>query len=253
MSNAQAPKPVHRGVYILPNLFTVSAMFAGFYAIIASTKGLFDNAAIAIFVGIVLDTLDGRIARLTHSQSDFGAQMDSLSDMVCFAVAPSLVLYFWCLSSLGKPGWLVAFLYAVGTALRLARFNATAQSENKRYFQGLATPAAAGLVASIVWSSFGFGISGVQVAWPMLIITILLALLKVSSIQYRSFKDFDIRNKVPFMSVLLIVLVVVLISFNPPVVILLILTAYIVSGPIGFLWKMRPKPAKKTATKKTKR
>lgn len=248
MTDKKTSKPVHRGVYLLPNLFTISALFSGFYAIIAATQGHFDNAAIAIFVGIILDALDGRIARLTQTQTEFGAQMDSLSDMVCFGIAPSLVLYFWCLSSLGKPGWLIAFLYAVGTVLRLARFNSAGQSSDKRYFQGLATPAAAGLVASIIWAAVGTGIDGPTVAWPMLAVTLILALLKVSTVRYRSFKDFDMRNRVPYVAVLLIVLIVVLISFNPPFVILILLTGYVLSGPLMYLLSFT-----KTSTKSSKK
>ncbi len=231
----------HKGIYLLPNLFTVSALFAGFYAIVAATKGHFDTAAIAIFVSMVLDGIDGRVARLTHTQSEFGAQMDSLSDMVCFGITPALVLYTWSLSVLGKPGWLAAFFYAVCTALRLARFNSQAQSDNKRYFQGLATPAAAGLVASAIWVSVKYSIPGADVALPVMIMAIVLGLLKVSTARYRSFKDIDLRNKVPFIFILFIVLVLVLISFAPPDTLLFVFSVYVISGPIMSLWSMRKK------------
>lgn len=228
-----------RGIYLLPNLFTVGALFAGFYAIIAATKGLFDLAAVAIFVAMLLDALDGRIARLTHSQSEFGAQMDSLSDMVCFGVTPALVLYEWSLSGLGKPGWLVAFFYTVCTALRLARFNSQSQQTNKRYFQGLATPAAAGVVASLIWLSTEFQMFGKDYALFVAGITVVLGLLKVSTIRYRSFKDLDVRGKVSFMMILIIVLLLVLVSFDPPAVLFAIFGLYMLSGPVGTIWGLR--------------
>lgn len=228
-----------RGIYLLPNLFTVGALFAGFYAIVAATQQHFDVAAQAIYIAMLLDALDGRIARFTHSQSEFGAQMDSLSDMVCFGLSPALVLYIWSLSSMGKPGWLAAFFYTVCTALRLARFNSQSQQENKRYFQGLATPPAAGLIASIIWVATEYQVSGHQIAVVMTIVTVIVGVLKVSTIRYRSFKDLDIRGKVPFVVILIIVLVLVLIAFNPPIVFLLIFGAYALSGPIGTLWGLR--------------
>lgn len=232
-------KPRVKGIYLLPNLFTVAALFAGFYVIVAATKGLFDLAAMAIFVAMLLDALDGRIARLTHSQSEFGAQMDSLSDMVCFGITPALVLYEWSLNYIGKPGWLVAFLYAVCTALRLARFNSQSQQTNKRYFQGLATPAAAGVVASMIWTCTEFQILGEEITILVAVITTILGLLKVSTIRYRSFKDLDVRGKVPFIVILIIVLGLVLVSFDPPAVLLALFAGYVLSGPIGTLWGLR--------------
>lgn len=230
-----------RGIFLLPNLFTVGALFAGFYAIIAATQQHFDVAAQAIYIAMVLDALDGRIARLTHSQSEFGAQMDSLSDMVCFGLSPALILYIWSLSAMGKPGWLAAFFYTVCTALRLARFHSQSQQADKRYFQGLATPAAAGLIASILWVSAEHHISGYQVSLVMGILTVIVGALKVSTIRYRSFKDLDVRGKVPFMVILIIVLVLVFIAFNPPIVFLIIFGAYALSGPVGALWGLRHK------------
>ena len=150
----------HRGIYLLPNMFTTAALFAGFYAIVAGMKGFFDNAAMAIYIAMILDALDGRVARLTNTQTDFGAQLDSLSDMVSFGVAPALVIYSWALGHLGKLGWLAAFVYAVAGALRLARFNVQAGNADKRYFQGLPIPAAAGVIAGMVWSGNEFGITG---------------------------------------------------------------------------------------------
>lgn len=238
--NQEVPKArLRRGIYLLPNLFTVSALFAGFYAIIAATQHRFELAAIWIFVAMLLDGLDGRVARLTHSQSEFGAQFDSMSDMVCFGITPALVVYIWSLHAMGKPGWIAAFLYAVCTALRLARFNSQSQQENKRYFQGLATPAAAGLVASLVWVFTKYDVYGESLALLMMIVVVSLSLLKVSTIRYRSFKDLDLRNKVPFIAILIVVLVIVLISFDPPDVFLAVFTAYVLSGPVSTIWQMR--------------
>lgn len=237
--NEENQAPRIRGIYLLPNLFTVGALFAGFYAIVAATKGYFDVAAIAIFVAMLLDGLDGRVARMTNTQSEFGAQMDSLSDMVCFGVTPALVVYSWSLFTLGKLGWLAAFMYTVCTALRLARFNSQAESANKRYSQGLTTTAAAGFVASVIWVSTELHFSGTSFSWLMLALMVCVALLKVSTIRYRSFKDFDLRNKVPFISVIAFVLVLVLISYRPPFVFLAIFTAYVLSGPVETVINLR--------------
>jgi len=234
----QQRKLRRRGVYLLPNIFTIAGMFAGFYAIVAGLQGRFENAVIAIFVAIVADVLDGRIARWTHAQSDIGAQLDSLSDMVSFGIAPPMVMYSWSLSILGKPGWLVAFIYTACTALRLARFNARAQSSEKRYFYGLATPAAAALVASTIWTFVANDISGVSVAIPMAILMFLLGMLKVSTIKYRSFKDFDLRDRVSMFVILLLVLVLVLVALNPPESLFLIMFVYAASGPCGLIWRI---------------
>lgn len=224
-----------KGIYLLPNLFTVGALFTGFYAIVAATQGRFENAAIAIFVAILLDNLDGRTARLLNAVSDFGAQFDSLSDMVCFGVTPALVAYTWSLSSLGKPGWLIAFIYATCTALRLARFNSQSGMSDRRFFYGLATPASAGYLASLIWLSVDYHVSGNQVSPFIAVIVLFLSFLKVSTIPYRSFKDFDIRGKVPFMVIPAIALIFVFISFSPPFIFALLLTLYILYGPIFWL------------------
>ena len=229
----------HRGIYLIPNLFTIAGLFAGFYAIVAAANNQFQAAAIAIFISMLLDSLDGRVARLTHTQTEFGAQMDSLSDMVCFGLSPALVMYSWSLSSLGKIGWLAAFFYAVCAALRLARFNAQSQSSNKRHFQGLATPAAAGLVASLIWLGRKYGIVGSDVAMFMLVIMIIVGLLQVSAIRYRSFKDLDLRGRVPFIWILVVVLVLILISFDPPHTLFFIFLLYALSGPLTTLWRIR--------------
>jgi len=228
--------PKSRGIYLLPNLFTIGALFAGFYAIIASFAFSFENAAIALLVALILDGLDGRVARLTGTQTEFGAQLDSLSDMVCFGMTPALLLYNWSLSALGKLGWLVAFIYTMCTALRLARFNSQSQNENKRYFQGLATPAAATWVATFVWLLTKYGIDGEDLSYIILVVAIVLSLLKVSTIRFRSFKDINIEGRVSFMMILTLMFVLVLISFNPPAVLCMGMTLYILAGPVETLW-----------------
>lgn len=221
-----------RGIYLLPNLFTVGAMFAGFYAIVAATHAKFDTAAIAIFIAMIMDGLDGRVARLTHTQSDFGAQMDNMSDMLCFGVTPALVLYEWSLSGIGKVGWLVAFIYTVCTALRLARFLSIDDHEDKRYSRGLTTTAAAGFIASVLWFCTVHDISGDGIKSLILIMTVFVALLKVSTIPYRTFKDFDARDKIPFLAVVVMVLVLAFIALDPPDVFLAIFGLYVLSGPV---------------------
>lgn len=226
-----------RGIYLLPNLLTVGALFAGFYAIIAATHAKFDTAAIAIFIAMLLDGLDGRVARLTHTQSEFGAQMDNMSDMVCFGVTPALVLYEWSLSGVGKIGWLAAFIYTICTALRLARFLSMDDQENKRYSRGLTTTAAAGFIASVLWFCTVHDISGDSIKSLILGLTVLIALLKVSTIPYRSFKDFDARDKIPFLAVVMMVLVLAFIALDPPDVFLGIFSVYVLSGPVMVAWR----------------
>lgn len=236
------PRPIisKRGIYLLPNLFTTAALFAAFYAVVAAMKGLFDIAAIAIYVAMFADALDGRIARLTNTQTAFGAQYDSLSDMVAFGIAPSLVVYSWSLTHLGKLGWLAAFFFTAATALRLARFNTQAQpDEDKRYFQGLPCPAAAGLVASMVWLCFLYDVEGFYIAVPAAIITVIIGMLMVSTIRYYSFKKIDAANKMPFVSAVLIVLIIAAIAIDPPHVMFVLLAAYVCSGPIWTLWQKR--------------
>ena len=227
----------HRGIYLLPNLFTTAALFSGFYAIVSAMNGNFSHAAIAIFVAMVLDGLDGRVARLTNTQSAFGAEYDSLSDMVAFGVAPALVAFTWALDGMGKVGWIFAFIYVAGAALRLARFNTHIGSADKRYFTGLASPSAAGLVAGMVWSLSDFGIEGQDIAWLVGILTALGGLLMVSNVRYYSFKDLDMRGRVPFFVILLVVLIFAVISTDPSRILWLIFIAYSVSGPVQALWR----------------
>ncbi len=228
-----------RGIYLLPNLFTTAGLFAGFYAIVAAMAGRWEAAAIGIFVAMIMDGLDGRIARLTNTQSDFGKEYDSLVDMVCFGLAPALVVYNWALQPLGKIGWLAAFLYAAATALRLARFNTQATTSNKRYFQGLASPAAAALVAGLIWLLNDLGVEGASVSKLAWVITVVAGVLMVSNIRYRSFKDIDLHGKVPFVAILAMVLTYVLISIDPPQVLFAIFLLYALSGPVMTLVQLR--------------
>jgi len=229
-----------RGIYLLPNLFTTAGLFAGFYAIVAATKNHFDAASIAIFVAMIMDSLDGRIARLTNTQSDFGKEYDSLSDMVAFGLAPALVMYEWALLGLGKLGWLAAFIYTAAAALRLARFNVQHAVVNKRYFQGLASPAAAGVIGGMVWVGDDYGLrESVGMAVSVAILTVIVALLMVSNVRYRSFKDLDLRNRVPFVTVLLLVLTFAFVSIDPPQVLFALFFGYALSGPVNTLIFLR--------------
>lgn len=233
----EVEKVSQRGIYLLPNLLTTAALFAGFYAIVAAMKGFFDAAAIAIFVAMVADGLDGRVARLTNTQSPFGAQYDSLSDMAAFGIAPALVIYSWSLFNLGKLGWLAAFLYTAGTALRLARFNT--QVSDKVYFQGLPSPAAAGIIASLVWLGSNFDVQGPGPAVPISVLTIIVAALMVSTIRYTSFKSIDFKGKVPFFTVVIAVFIIVGIAIEPPEILFGLFSFYLISGPIMTLWQLR--------------
>jgi CDP-diacylglycerol--serine O-phosphatidyltransferase len=231
--------PRRRGIYLLPNLLTTAALFAGFYGIVSAMNGGFEKAAIAIFIAMVLDGLDGRVARMTNTQSDFGAEYDSLSDMVSFGVAPALIMYIWSLSSLvdygwqwGKLGWLAAFIYVAAAALRLARFNTKAGSTDKRYFQGLPSPAAAAVVVGMVWALFDQNIAGKDIAPLALALTVISGLLMVSNISYYSFKDIDFKNKVPFIAIMVIVLIFVLTSIDPPKILFACFLIYALSGPV---------------------
>jgi len=238
-------KPRRRGIYLLPNLFTILSLFAGFYAIVMGMRGHFADASIAIFIAMLMDALDGRIARLTNTATEFGAQLDSLCDMVSFGLAPSLVLYSWSLHAIGKPGWLAAFIYVVCNALRLARFNTQLGTPNKRYFQGLSTTASAGAVAGFVWLCAKYDMSGVMIVLPVAIATILLGLLQVSTVRYQSFKDLGSNGRVSFVFILIAVLVIVLISFNAPLVLFLIFFAYVLSGPVMTVWGIRTRRKKR--------
>lgn len=228
-----------RGIYLLPNLFTTGALFAGFYAIVQAMNGRFEFAAIAIFVAMVLDGLDGRVARMTHTQSEFGAEYDSLSDMVSFGVAPALVMYEWALKGLGKWGWFAAFIYCTGAALRLARFNTNHDVVDKRYFQGLPSPAAAALVAGFVWVMLDNHFSGEQLAWYAAALTTFAGVTMVSNLNYYSFKTINMRKSVPFIVVFMFALSFILISVDPPIVLFLIFLGYCLSGYVMGLLALR--------------
>ncbi|HDY98557.1 MAG TPA: CDP-diacylglycerol--serine O-phosphatidyltransferase [Pseudomonas sabulinigri] len=229
----------HKGIYLLPNLFTTAALFSGFYAIVSAMDGNFAHAAVAVFVAMVLDGLDGRVARLTNTQSAFGAEYDSLSDMVAFGVAPAVVVFSWALTDMGKVGWLFAFIYVAGAALRLARFNTHIGDDDGRYFTGLPSPSGAGLVAGMVWSLSDFGIDGSSISVLVGIMTALGGLLMVSNFRYYSFKDLDFKGRVPFFVILVVVLVFAVISSDPSRILWAIFVGYTVSGPVMSLWRWR--------------
>jgi CDP-diacylglycerol---serine O-phosphatidyltransferase len=237
-----------RGIYLLPNLFTTAALFAGFYAIVQAMNQQFEQAAVAIFVAMVLDGLDGRVARLTRTQSAFGAEYDSLSDMVSFGAAPALVMYEWALKELGRIGWVAAFVYCVGAALRLARFNTNIGVVDKRFFQGLPSPAAAALVAGFVWlaNDNKIPVSEYGMPWVAAAFTLYAGITMVSNVPFYSFKDINLRRSVPFAVVLLIVVAFVLISIDPAVVLFMLFVAYGISGYVYWVWRKqrrsRPTP-----------
>ncbi|HDP90501.1 MAG TPA: CDP-diacylglycerol--serine O-phosphatidyltransferase [Thioalkalivibrio sp.] len=238
----------HRAIYLLPNLFTTAALFAGFYAIVAAMADRFEAAAVAIFIAMVLDGVDGRVARMTNTQSAFGAEYDSLADMVSFGLAPALVMYQWALIYLdplgfgwAKTGWLAAFLYTACAALRLARFNTKVGTSDKRFFQGLPSPTAAAVLMGMVWVLHDLEVEGETLRFVALGVTIIVGLLMVSNISYYSFKDIDFRNRVPFIALLLVVVVLVVASLDPPKILLAAFGLYTLSGPVLALVRWRRK------------
>ena len=243
------PRPRARGIYLLPNLFTTGGLFGGFFAIIAASQGRFTAACVAIFVAAILDGIDGRVARLTNTRTEFGVQYDSLADLVSFGMAPALVMYHWALVSmkldsvmLGKVGWLAAFLYAACAALRLARFNSQVGQVDKRWFIGLASPAAAGLMASFIWTCHEYGWTGEELRYGAMAVTIVAGLLMVSRIRYSSFKGTGTgpkSDRVPFVALLIAVAVLIALWIEPPVTLLVAGCAYALSGPV--MWLRRRK------------
>jgi len=236
---SQEREGLRRGIYLLPNLITTGALFSGFYAIISAMSGVLENAAIAIIIAGFLDALDGRIARLTNTQSEFGVQYDSLSDLVAFGVAPAVLMFSWVLSDLGKFGWMVAFLYMACAALRLARFNT--KPDNTVFF-GLASPMAAGVVATSVWvwaDNFTSDAT-LPIAIPLACMTVVAAILMVSNFRYYSPKQVDMQ-RVPFMYMLVVAGLFALIFANPPLVLLGMSLIYAGSGPVQALLRRRPK------------
>jgi CDP-diacylglycerol---serine O-phosphatidyltransferase len=238
-----------KGIYILPNLFTLAALFGGFYAVVMAMNGRFDLAAAGVFCAMVLDSLDGRVARMTNTQSAFGEQMDSLSDMVSFGAAPALIAYEWALKDLGRWGWIAAFVYCACTALRLARFNVNTAVVDKRYFQGLPSPAAAALVAGLIWLMTELGVSPESVpqqfgwlapprlTWLTFALTLYAGLTMVTNVPFYSFKDIQMKKSVPFFVIVLIVLAIAIINIHPPSVMFGIFVVYGMSGYAVYAWR----------------
>ena len=236
-----------KGIYILPNLFTLGGLFGGFYAIVMAMDGRFDQAAIGVFSAMILDSLDGRIARMTNTQSAFGEQMDSLSDMVSFGAAPALIAYVWGLSSLGRWGWVAAFVYCACAALRLARFNVNTAVVDKRFFQGLPSPAAAALVAGFIWlmndadytgmGELDLGFFAVQIPWLMFVLTLYSGLTMVTNVPFYSFKDIQMKKSVPFAVIVLIALGIGVIGLHPPIMVFGFFVAYGLSGYVVYAWR----------------
>ncbi len=246
-----------KGIYLLPNLFTTGALFAGYYSIIAGINGKYEIAAIAIFIAALLDGLDGRVARLTNTESAFGEQYDSLSDLISFGLAPSLLMYNWSLRSLveihpimGKIGWLVAFIYAVSGALRLARFNVQIGTIDKAYFQGLPSPAAAALIGAFVWVAVDHGFSGESLQFITLGVTLISGLLMVSRFRYYSFKTLPFKETVPFVWILLLVMIFVLLALAPAKVLLIVFSLYAISGVLMTIVSLKKKRARKKSSHK---
>jgi CDP-diacylglycerol--serine O-phosphatidyltransferase len=238
----QLPRPRRKGVYVLPNLFTLAALFGGFYAIVMAMNGRFEQSAIGIFCAMVLDSLDGRVARMTNTQSTFGEQMDSLSDMVSFGAAPALIVYEWALTGMGKLGWLAAFIYCACGALRLARFNTNISVVDKRFFQGLPSPAAAALVMGFIWviDDAGYKDVGSQqswLTWSALAFTLFAGLTMVTNLPFYSFKEFSLKRTVPFVVTVAIALAIALIMVHPPIVLFAIFCIYAASGYGVYGWK----------------
>ena len=242
---APLPPKRRRGVYLLPNAFTTASLFCGFFAIVQAMNGRFEMAAVATFLAAVLDSLDGRVARMTNTQSAFGEQYDSLSDMVSFGAAPALIMYEWALQSLGKWGWLAAFVYCAGAALRLARFNTNLGVVDKRYFQGLPSPAAAALVIGFMWVAIDLretrwiDASGRDLAWVAWALTLYAGLTMVSNAPFYSFKGVNLKKSVPFWGALGLVLAFVLVSSDPPLVLFALFLLYGLSGYAVWAWRLR--------------
>lgn len=256
-AQGQPVRKRRKGIYVLPNLFTLAALFGGFYSVVMAMNGRFHLATIGVFAAMVLDSLDGRVARLTHTQSAFGEQMDSLSDMVSFGAAPALIAYEWALRPLGRWGWIAAFVYCACAALRLARFNVNTGVVDKRYFQGLPSPAAAALVTGFIWLTneiinahrdvpwfkafielfTGGGIVRTDLSWFMFAITLLAGLTMVTNVPYYSFKDFGGKRSVPFALLIGVVLLMAVISIEPPTMLFLLFVLYALSGYVLYVWR----------------
>ena len=246
-------RPRRKGIYILPNLFTVAALFGGFYAIVMAMNNRFDSAAIGVFCAMVLDSLDGRVARMTHTQSAFGEQMDSLADMVSFGAAPALIVYEWALKGLGKAGWIAAFVYCACAALRLARFNTNIGVVDKRFFQGLPSPAAAALVTGFIWVLDDYGFKDAArvdwLAWTAFGVTLYAGLTMVTNVPFYSFKDISFKRSVPFIAIVAIALGIAVVNIAPPLVLFAAFCVYGTSGYAVYTYKRsKGKPVSVIAT-----
>ncbi len=248
MSDMNEVNRSRRGIYLLPNLLTTGSLFAGFYAIVSANLDRFEQAAVAVFVAMVLDGLDGRVARMTNTSSNFGKEYDSLVDMISFGLAPALVMFEWALEHVIytgwiwlKMGWLAAFFYTAAAALRLARFNSRSSDQDKKYFQGLPSPAAAGVMLGFVWACHDLSLSGADLWIIAFAITLLMGGLMVSNFSYYSFKELDVRNKVPFISLLAIVGLFILASIDPPKLMFSVFFVYALSGPVTNLLRIQRK------------
>jgi CDP-diacylglycerol---serine O-phosphatidyltransferase len=251
--SAERMRPRRKGIYILPNLFTLAALFGGFYAIVMAMNGRFENAAIGVFCAMVLDSLDGRVARMTNTQSAFGEQMDSLSDMVSFGAAPALIIYEWALKGLGKAGWIAAFVYCACAALRLARFNTNIGIVDKRFFQGLPSPAAAALVTGFIWVLDDAGYQNVTtlsvLPWIAFVVALYAGLTMVTNVPFYSFKDVSFKRSVPFIVIVLIALGIAIINLHPPLVLFGLFWVYGMSGYAVYVYRrMKGKPVSVIAT-----
>ena len=247
------PRPRRKGVYVLPNLFTLAALFGGFYAIVMAMNGRFEQAAVGVFCAMVLDSLDGRVARMTNTQSTFGEQMDSLSDMVSFGAAPALIVYEWALKGMGKAGWVAAFVYCSCAALRLARFNTNLTVVDKRYFQGLPSPAAAAVVMGFIWlmDDAGYQQSDMHgwLAGLAMALTLVAGLTMVTNLPFYSFKEFSLKRTVPFVVIVALALAIALINLHPPIVLFAVFCLYAGSGYGVYIWRrMKGRPVSVIAT-----
>ena len=246
-------RPRRKGVYVLPNLVTLAALFGGFYAIVMAMNGRFEQAAIGVFCAMVLDSLDGRVARMTNTQSTFGEQMDSLSDMVSFGAAPALIIYEWALKGMGKAGWVAAFVYCSCAALRLARFNTNLTVVDKRYFQGLPSPAAAAVVMGFIWvmDDAGYQQSDMHgwLAGLAMALTLMSGLTMVTNLPFYSFKEVSLKRTVPFIVIVALALAIALINLHPPIVLFAVFCLYAGSGYGVYVWRrMKGRPVSVIAT-----
>ena len=242
-----------KGLYVLPNLFTIAALFGGFYSVVMAMNGRFEQAVLGIFCAMVLDSLDGRVARMTNTQSAFGEQMDSLSDMVSFGAAPALVVYEWAFRGIGRWGWLAAFVYCSCAALRLARFNTNIGVVDKRYFQGLPSPAAAALVVGFIWVLEDAGMKGTReagwLAWSAFVVTLYAGLTMVTNVPFYSFKDVSLKKSVPFIVIVGMALMIAVINLHPPAVLFGLFCVYGVSGYAVYAWRrVKGRPVSVIAT-----